>query len=214
MSLRSFDSQCLCSVLNQNSEAQYKYQFTRWGLRKNVPSSKKDRMIEKCQIRAQSGKGSVITYKNQNVNTRKLVRQVKKITKKDIVFQRPTVGSQAAGFQIHGLSVFSDRMCVEHNILSFRLRIVNVSAVFYSGTGRLACSLVTRVDHPDPQTTRRHLRSRPLPHYLKYQCTRHQRQRILLSVPLRYYLSLWGARLQLRGPTTLCKGDIMSYCSR
>jgi len=85
-------------------------------------------MIQKSQIRAQSGKASVITYKNQTVDERKLVRQIKRITKKDIAFQRPAAGSQTAGFQNHGLSVFSDRMCVERNFSSFHLRIANVSS--------------------------------------------------------------------------------------
>lgn len=115
-------------MLIQNSEAQYKHQFKKWDLRKYVPSSKKDKIVQRYQVRAQSGKASVITYKNQNVDERKLVRQVKRITKKDIAFQRPAASSQAAGFQVHGLSVFSDRMCVEHNISSFRLTIANVSS--------------------------------------------------------------------------------------
>ena len=63
-----------------HSESQYKYRFNRvWGWKRNIPASKKQKINEYCQSRAQSGKSTTVSYQGRPVDDRQLRRQAKEV---------------------------------------------------------------------------------------------------------------------------------------
>jgi hypothetical protein len=64
-----------------NSDTQYKYQFKKWGFKKNIQSSEKQSLIQIGQERAKLGKSTMVTYKGKPIASRKLHREVKKLAR-------------------------------------------------------------------------------------------------------------------------------------
>jgi len=68
---------CQSANMRNYSEAAYKYRFKRWGRRKNIPSLKKEEILEIAQSRALEGKSTKATYLGRPVDKRRLQRQAR-----------------------------------------------------------------------------------------------------------------------------------------
>ena len=79
-----------CSTNNfWHSESQYKYRFKGWDWKRNIPASKKQKINEYCQSRAQLGKSTTVSYKGRPVDDRQLRRQAKKATRVKMTLTAP-----------------------------------------------------------------------------------------------------------------------------
>ena len=79
-----------CSTNNfWHSESQYKYRFKVWGWKRNISVSKKQKINEYCQSRAQLGKSTIVSYKGRPVDDRQLRRQAKKATRVKMALAAP-----------------------------------------------------------------------------------------------------------------------------
>lgn len=69
---------------------QYKYQFKKWNLRKNVPSDAKTHIGRCLQTRAEAGRASTtIQYKGHNVDPEKIRRYLKDKRRQDSILKVP-----------------------------------------------------------------------------------------------------------------------------
>lgn len=69
---------------------QYKYQFKKWNLRKNVPSDAKTYIGRCLQTRAEAGRASTtIQYKGHNVDPAKIRRYLKDKRRQDSILKVP-----------------------------------------------------------------------------------------------------------------------------
>jgi hypothetical protein len=72
-----------------HSESQYKYRFKGWDWKRNIPASKKQKINEYRQSRAQLGKSTTVSYKGRPVDDRQLRRQAKKATRVEMTLAAP-----------------------------------------------------------------------------------------------------------------------------
>ncbi|KAF2176616.1 hypothetical protein K469DRAFT_678410 [Zopfia rhizophila CBS 207.26] len=74
------------------NESQYKYRFNKvWGWKRNISASKKQKINEYCQSRAQLGKPTTVFYKGKPVDDRQLRRQAKKATRMKMTLAAPEI---------------------------------------------------------------------------------------------------------------------------
>lgn len=71
------------------NESQYKYRFKGWDWKRNITASKKQKINEYCQSRAQLGKSTTVSYKGRPVDDRQLRRQAKKATRVKMTLAAP-----------------------------------------------------------------------------------------------------------------------------
>lgn len=72
---------------------QYKYQFKKWKLRKNVPSEAKSHIGRCLQTRAEAGRSSTtIQYQGHTVAPEKMRRYLKDRRRQDVILKSPTSG--------------------------------------------------------------------------------------------------------------------------
>ncbi|KAB2573169.1 hypothetical protein BFW01_g4969 [Lasiodiplodia theobromae] len=73
---------------------QYKYQFKKWKLRKNVPSEAKNHIGRCLQTRAEAGRSSTaIQYQGHTVAPTKMRRYLKDRRRQDLILKGPTSGT-------------------------------------------------------------------------------------------------------------------------
>ncbi|KAI9891762.1 MAG: hypothetical protein M1814_002512 [Vezdaea aestivalis] len=84
---------------------QYKTQFGKWKLKKNIPTNKKRAIVDSIQTRAALGKASVSKYKGQDVPGHKLRRFLKNEKRSDLI-QRPPHGPPAQGVSRFASGIF------------------------------------------------------------------------------------------------------------
>ncbi|KAF4306949.1 hypothetical protein GTA08_BOTSDO06015 [Botryosphaeria dothidea] len=99
--------------VNHNFDAgvhQYKYQFRKWNLRKNVPSDAKTHIGRCLQTRAEAGRAStIIQYKGHNVDPRKIRRHLKDKQRQDSILKvyAPNTGVVANARLACGKNIFA-----------------------------------------------------------------------------------------------------------
>jgi hypothetical protein len=90
------------SIYDSLREAQYKYQINKkWRLRKNIPTSKKAAINQKYQQLSSAKMSAVIKYKGQEVDPKKLRRQAKMETRRNLM------GAQAKETRFGDLDIAS-----------------------------------------------------------------------------------------------------------
>ena len=78
------DSKAFADRSSILSGSQYKYQFNKkWGWKKNVPASTKANIVQKGQKRASMGKSTVAMYKGNRIDSKKLRRHAKEISRRE-----------------------------------------------------------------------------------------------------------------------------------
>lgn len=85
----------LTRVSVSSREGQYKYHIHRkWKIQKSLKTAVKRKLLEKGQERANAGKRTAFSVGNKPVDTKKLLRDVKRDSKVEIVLN-PTASGQS-----------------------------------------------------------------------------------------------------------------------
>ena len=93
------------------SEVQYKYQFKKWGWKKNIPATKKAAIVERGQTRAALGKSTTATFQGREVDRKKLRRQAKEATRKEIALKATADRAESQQSSLFGSVLpFGNRM--------------------------------------------------------------------------------------------------------
>lgn len=82
-------------MLVLSREDQYKYHFKKWKIKKNFSRETKRKLLDKGQERADAGKRTAFSVRNKPVDSKRLLREVKRDSKREIAL-KPTASGQLA----------------------------------------------------------------------------------------------------------------------
>ncbi|MCJ1264032.1 hypothetical protein MMC22_003903 [Lobaria immixta] len=83
----------------------YKYHFKKWKLKKNIPTPKKEAMLNIRRQRTEAGKPTTFLYNGTKVEDKKLRRQVKESARREVA-RRPVVADRGEQLRILSGSAF------------------------------------------------------------------------------------------------------------
>ncbi|GME24874.1 hypothetical protein GTA08_BOTSDO05066 [Neofusicoccum parvum] len=73
-------------------EHQYKFQFRKWGLKKNFRAKEKANIERMVMTRADLGRSTVVEYKGRKLDSEKIRRHAKNAKRREMVLRDPDVG--------------------------------------------------------------------------------------------------------------------------